>query len=173
MVHFGNMSSSFLKSETYPYIGSRHPLVGIFTKEKWKLIFMQKPCMQIFMAVLFIIARTLDCSFSMSKRVYSFIPPAAMGFHLEAGRRGSGGALRASPSSSHSSLPGCIRKLSPISCPAFHCFFCVCVRPGGRWCIMACEWELHSYMQFLGILYHHSSSHLAFTCLLFTLLDGS
>lgn len=118
-----------------------------------------KPCTQIFMVVLFVIARTLDCSFPMSKG-FIVLPPIPNHqlqwvFTLrQVGKIQVGFVhfLQQQPLLSSSlHLQG---KLSPTSCPVF-LWFCVYVRPCGGWWRMACECEFHSYLQFLGVLYHH------------------
>lgn len=92
------------------YIWSSCPTSRYLLKEMKTYVY-AKACTQIFMAVLFIIARTLDCSFPMSKGFIvlprltpALASPATMGFHLEERFLL---ALYTSHSSSHSSLPGC------------------------------------------------------------------
>lgn len=46
-----------------------------------------KPWVQMFMAPLFIMARTLDCSFPMSRGLLFHPPPSTMRFHPEASER--------------------------------------------------------------------------------------
>ena len=126
------------------YIWSSCPTSNYLLKEMKTYIY-AKPCTQIFMAILFIIARTLDCSFSMSKgfivlprphlTIYNGFSPWGeiwVGFvHFP---------QQQPLLSSRLHLRG---KLSPTSCPVF-LWFCVYVRPcGSRW-RMAYECEFHS-----------------------------
>ena len=131
------------------YICSSCPTNRYLLKEMKTCVY-AKPCTQILMAFLFIIARTLDCSFPMSKG-FIVLPPTPNHqlqwvFTLRQVRKIQVGFVHFPQQqpllSSSLHLQG---KLSPTSCPVF-LWFCVYVRPCGGWWRIACECELHSYL---------------------------
>ena len=134
-----------------------------------------KPCTQIFMAVLFIIPRTLDCSFSMSKG-FVVLPhplPSPHQLQLVFTLRRDSGWLCTLPTAAATPL----FQVAPLREALSHflnCFslvLCICET---LW--RSVENGLWMWVPFIFVVSRDSvsshSSHLAFAWILFTFLDG-
>lgn len=120
------------------YIWSSCPTSRYLLKEMKTYVY-AKPCTQIFMAVLFIIARTLDCSFSMVKGLLFYLPPPSphqLQLVSPWGEIGVGSLpLPTAAATSLSSRLHLWGKLSPTSCSVFFGFVYMWdpVEIGGEW----------------------------------------